>query len=335
MPVLLNNASYNFMLNGTKHNAYINGHAVFGSSVSTDYTRNTNIDLMWDSSTNTYKRLITLTVVPTPSDATVTLSATGYTTVSGTGEQSIVVIDNTPVTVTIEKLDWTTYTHTVNVVIDDSTYGNHMWGYVSLYKALRLLATFTASTEDVMTYQMNGSLYNYVRVVIAGAAGQQMVGSGQSDPIWNGTPGRGAVLQISSYFTGSPTLQFILGKQPVKNVGDSYKGGWGYYSGGTAGYVINPSGFTGYMYGGGGGGSSAVMFDQIYQACGGGGCGNYDTSWISVQGANGGGSYGGQATPIDGSVTGVINGYDATDPDLIGYNEGTGFIQIYGAYYPD
>ena len=279
--------------------------------------------------------MITLTVVPTPSDATVTLSAPGYTTVTGVGEQSIEVVDHTYVTVNIAKTDWNTYNETVEVVIDESTYGHHMWGYVSLYKELRLVASFTAGTEDVITYALDGTRFNYVRVIMGGAAGQSTAGSGSSDTSWQGTVGRGAVLNISSYFSGSPQIQCVLGKQPVKEVGESYKGGWGYNYGGNGGYIINPQGFTGYIYAGGGGGSSAIVFDRIYEADGGGGAGCYEANFAIVQGANGGGTYGGLPTPVDGSVTGVINGNDATNPDSYALNDGPGFINIYAAYYPE
>lgn len=350
MPALLNNVSYRFKLNSTDYNAYVNGHVLFDDAVENDeYIRESTVDRIWDINTNEYVNAVVFTITPTPNDSIVTLSADGYETVTGVGKQSITVANNTNVTVNITKTDWTTYNQVTNVSISDFTYGNLVHNYISLSKELRLLATYNAGTEEALTYQLDGSLYNYVQIKIAGAAGQQVLKSKEDNITWLGTPGRGAILQISSYFTGNPTIQFILGKQPVKEVGSSNKGGWGYYSGGISGYSINPNDATTFIYGGGGGGSSAVTFDQVYQACGGGGVGTfsgtpeviseydnvaYDVSSVTVQGAEGGGITGGQATPTDGSLTGIINGFDATDANLIGYNDGNGYIQIYVAYYP-
>lgn len=52
----------------------------------------------------------TLTITPDPSDATVTLSATGYSTVSGTGSQSITVANGTKVNWSVSASDYTTRT---------------------------------------------------------------------------------------------------------------------------------------------------------------------------------------------------------------------------------
>lgn len=62
--------------------------------------------------------LYTLTLTPTPSDATVRLEASGYQTVSGTGVQSISVQPNTVVTYTVSKSGYDTETDDVTVTQD-------------------------------------------------------------------------------------------------------------------------------------------------------------------------------------------------------------------------
>lgn len=54
----------------------------------------------------------TFTINPTPTSATITLSATGYSTVSGTGSQSITVADGTTVSYTVSADGYTTQSGT-------------------------------------------------------------------------------------------------------------------------------------------------------------------------------------------------------------------------------
>lgn len=57
----------------------------------------------------------TFTINPTPTSATVTLSASGYTTVSGTGSKSITVANGTQVAYTVSKTGYITKTGTIKV----------------------------------------------------------------------------------------------------------------------------------------------------------------------------------------------------------------------------
>lgn len=62
--------------------------------------------------------LYTLTLTPTPNDATVKLEASGYQTITGTGAQSISVRPNTTVTYTVSKSGYDTETDDVVVTQD-------------------------------------------------------------------------------------------------------------------------------------------------------------------------------------------------------------------------
>ena len=62
----------------------------------------------------------TLTVVPTPNDATVTLSASGYGTVSGTGEQSITVLGNTMVEYNVSAENYATKRSSIRLLANNT-----------------------------------------------------------------------------------------------------------------------------------------------------------------------------------------------------------------------
>ena len=88
------------------------------------YVRDSSNDLVWDSGSGQYvpaaSPTYTLTVIPTPSDATVTLEANGYTTVTGTGTQSITVDSGVEVHYTVEKINYETEEDDVTVTQDDT-----------------------------------------------------------------------------------------------------------------------------------------------------------------------------------------------------------------------
>lgn len=79
------------------------------SGTVTNIQANQNLDI-------TLKQLFTLTVNPTPADATVVLSATGYTQNNNT----ITVSDGTSVTYTVSKQDYNTQSSTVVVTADQT-----------------------------------------------------------------------------------------------------------------------------------------------------------------------------------------------------------------------
>ena len=60
----------------------------------------------------------TLTIIPTPSNANVTLSASGYNTVFGAGQQSITVRENTPVAYTVNATDYVTAS--ANIILNET-----------------------------------------------------------------------------------------------------------------------------------------------------------------------------------------------------------------------
>lgn len=79
------------------------------------YERNPSEDLVWDENQGEYVSAnFVLTISPTPSDATVVLTATGYTQVGNT----IAVPSGTTVTYTVSKTGYSTVTDTVTVTQD-------------------------------------------------------------------------------------------------------------------------------------------------------------------------------------------------------------------------
>ena len=83
------------------------------------YVRDSSEDLVWDSGSGQYVPAgpvsCTLTVTPSPADATVTLEATDYTTVTGTGSQSITVDSGTSVTYSVYKTGYEPEANTITV----------------------------------------------------------------------------------------------------------------------------------------------------------------------------------------------------------------------------
>lgn len=84
------------------------------------YVRDPENDLIYDSSTGSYVltsstvTTCTLTIIPTPSDATVTLLAEGYTQ----SDNSITVDENTIVSFSVSKPGYITFNSTATVVTD-------------------------------------------------------------------------------------------------------------------------------------------------------------------------------------------------------------------------
>ena len=85
------------------------------------YVRDSSEDLVWDNDSGQYvPATVTcrLTVIPNPSGATVTLSAEGYQTVTGTGTQYIDVISGTEVTYYAECEGYADETQTTTLTSD-------------------------------------------------------------------------------------------------------------------------------------------------------------------------------------------------------------------------
>ena len=90
------------------------------------YSRDLNNDLVWDENTSRYipaPRQYTLTFIPSPNDATVVLTATGYTQ-SG---NSITVNSGTSVSYSVSKSGYVTKSGTVVVTTSDINYPIRIW----------------------------------------------------------------------------------------------------------------------------------------------------------------------------------------------------------------
>lgn len=111
MPALLNSTSYRFIYGGgAEYNAYVNGRKIFPNLSNISYVRSYSSDLVWDTDSSSYKSPVTITINPTPSDATVVLTANGFTQ-SG---NSITVGAGTNVTYTVSKTGYNTETSTIS-----------------------------------------------------------------------------------------------------------------------------------------------------------------------------------------------------------------------------
>ena len=73
-----------------------------------------DVDKTYDIILNSDSNLVTLTIAPKPSSTSVSISATGYDTVSGQGTQSITVVKDTPVTYTVTYGNQTLSVDSVN-----------------------------------------------------------------------------------------------------------------------------------------------------------------------------------------------------------------------------
>lgn len=174
--------------------------------------------------------------------------------------------------------------------------------------------------------------YNYVIVEYAGAAGQQAVVFGAPQPLWLGTVGKGSIKR-NKVISNNSIISGIVGGQPIKEREKSYIGGSGYQSGGAG---FEPGGSR-QIFGGGGGGSTSVSVNRIlYTAGGGGGCGQYLTAYeLSAYGGAGGGPNGGAKQIAQSSSKDTYyNGNNATDPNQIGLNSGSGYVKIWAGYDP-
>lgn len=198
-------------------------------------------------------------------------------------------------------------------------------------KTIPLTQIFTKTTSGSYSYTVP-SQYNYVQIEIAGAAGQQAY---YSTGTYYGTPGKGSI-KTKQYILTSRTISGVVGAQPVLSTSSVQYGGAGYQNGGNG----SESGGGG-SYGGGGGGSSSVTCNGELTTVGGGsGCARRastgsTTNISSVNGGAGGGPNGGAATYYNSvSTVTTINGNNATDGSVSGYNSGGGYIKIWGGYNP-
>lgn len=267
---------------------------------------------------------VTLTVTPIPSNSTVKL-----TSANSTGTQSgnkITVQRGSTVNYTISNTGegYTTRTGSINLSQDTAE-------SIRLAKPLTLINRFTGGVKDILTQALSYDKYNYVKINYAGAAGQKAYGRSSDNSILSqGTPGRGAVKSISASFKSDVTIQMIIGLQPEGSLDTCGIGGFGYDYGDSAYYVENPDGFKSKLCAGAGGGSTAISLDKIYEACGGGGVGlNLQLyNMYNITSGAGGGATGGGNSSHD-KTSEIVNGLDATDANIIGYNSGNGYVEIY------
>lgn len=200
-------------------------------------------------------------------------------------------------------------------------------------KVIPLTLVFQKSTPGNYTFTVPDQ-YNYVQIEFAGAAGQQAyVKPTQGTASWNGTVGKGAIKTIFRILTNK-NISGVLGAQPAKIFNQSHFGGTGYQSGANGG--LGPSGEAFAVSGGGGGGSSSVTCNNILTTAGGGsGCGVGMSGWFNVNGGAGGNPNGGataSGTPSSSGTT--YNGHNATDAGVTNFNDGNGYIKIWGGYNP-
>lgn len=370
-------------ISGTYHNLYTNDSILVenmplynNNGIKTEYVVGT---ILTTTSFNALQ-MCTLTIEPTPSDATVTfdigdisensttvpygtevnytVSKSGYNTAIG----SEVVISTK--TTTIELTTAPTYTLTVNPTPNDAivtfdkgiingnstsvvsgtvvTYTISKEGYTTSSPAS---VTVTANTivsappltvaeipETLLQRYNSGSFdytipsqYNYVRFVIAGAAGGRNWQSDGAGKYAQESPGRGAILEKTFNNISVRSVSGVVGESPIRTYSSEQYGGSGYNNGESS----NRVGVTiDYICGGGGGGSTSLTYNNTtYEACGGSGRSSITQLNSSLYGGKGGGTYGGARQT--GSYT---NGNDATNPDLVDYNSGSGYIEIYAGY---
>lgn len=200
-------------------------------------------------------------------------------------------------------------------------------------KVIPLTLIFEKNTPGNYTFTVPNQ-YNYVQIEIAGASGQQAyVLPSQGTASWNGTVGRGAIKTIF-YILTEHNIFGVLGAQPVKVFNQSQNGGTGYQSGANGGMDTGSGSFA--VAGGGGGGSSSVTCNNILTTVGGGsGCGVGTAGWFNVSGGAGGGPNGGATASGTPTAQGTVyNGNNATDAGVTNFNDGNGYIKIWGGYNP-
>ena len=264
----------------------------FGSSNSEDILQ-----------TKTLVPYVTYTITPSPSDATVTLTAPGYTTVSGTDVQSIIVAAGTAVTYVVSKVGCATRTKTETISSNTSK--------TILLVSDPIFESATPGTYNV-TIPVDG-VYD-IKLVGGGAGGVTFIAY-FSDQWWsNGASGgSGSYVYGQKYLTAG-TYTVVVGSGAAGVASQTVAQG----NSGTA------SSAFGEVANGGSGGSSGAA----------GGAGG-TAAPISLNGVNG---YSGTAigtvlgqcslprvaTPLDGTTTGYGSGGGVAG-DMDGRN---GYVKI-------
>ena len=136
---------------------WVNSYDSTTDSVSTNfdpassYTRDHNDTKMWSKERNEYVNYHTITIVPTPADATVVLTATGYLQ-SG---NSISVEENTVVNYTISKNGYTSKSGTITAS-EDQTLNIEIFIPYYAYKRDPLFVQWSSTTNPQVNSKVSG-----------------------------------------------------------------------------------------------------------------------------------------------------------------------------------
>lgn len=276
---------------------------------------------------------MTLTINPVPADATVTLTSTGVTPVSGTGPQTITVMSGQSVNYEVSKTDFDTVTGSVTV-------NNNLSMNVPMEIPLTEVYNSNGATGNYST--TIDSKYNYIEIEFAGAKGSPCSHNEK------GTPGKGAIRKITAGLTNY-TISGIIGKAAGHPTA-----GTGYQNGGAGTSLSGTA-----HYSGGGGGSTSVVYNNTTATAGGGSgvalvtrqgfMGSTSYKYYSAKSGAGGGPNGGAAvspaasssgySKANGSIgsadTKYYNGKNAANTDAIGYNNGNGYVKIKAGWKAD
>lgn len=154
------------------------------------YLGSTKIGEAYYGSTLVYRSAVTLTINPTPADATVTF--TGQGTVSG---NSITVSPNTSVTYTVSKTDYTTQTATVTVTANQTI--NVTLVYAPYTPNQVLYESSTGGASKTLNLLVAGK---YQVICVAGGGNGHGVGGGTAYFVAGGGSGSGfnCVFQLSA-----------------------------------------------------------------------------------------------------------------------------------------
>ena len=282
-------------------------------SISVDYTINvpgyaqitgtfgSTVSPSRDNQTKTLVQIVTYTVTPDPIGATVTLAATGYTTVSGTGTQSITVAKGT----TINRIISLSGYNTINDEVTPNT-------DVSVTEPLT--PSFTPETRTfnytgaVQTYTVPQGC-NHIIVDCVGAAGYV--------PTYSGTVfttpncGKGGRVQCKLAVTPDQILNIYVGGNNGYNGGGSSTQGYG-NGGGASDIRI---------------GGTSLTDRKVVAGAGGAG---YGGQW-AVKGGDGGGLTGGNGqgeygTGASGGTQSAGGAGGINDPYNAYYGGGAGSL---------
>ena len=301
------------------------------SAPSKSYPRNQSLNLRWNATTQQYDNCLVLTVITDPADATIILTAAGYTQIDNT----IMVKSGTSVSYTVSKAGYVTKTGTI-IVQENQTIQFKLLRNPSIYT---VVGTYTETL-----------LPGRYRVVCrgGGGAGGNAGNSGTYGAGGDaGCGGKGNLSTNTINVQTTTSVDIIVGRggYSASNGGNGGAGGSAGSHGGAGGagggggmpsyvhigndyYVANGGGGGA----GGGGGGETVVFAAGTGAGGGGGGGYYyyDTTNNTVvnvagkNGANGGATGNGNAGIAGNQTFSSLSSGKGGDCALVNYGGFTG-----------